>query len=158
MIGTGDHLGTGASPSGPPSIPGRLYLPLRVGYGAVAIVEGADKFTNLLTDWTRYIPEFMAQALTLSPRALMICVGVCEIVVGLAVLGGPARVVGIAAYIMAAALVLIAVAAALAGFYDTAVSDLLLAVGAYTLGVMALTRNPNPGRGTKESVGLRSRV
>ena len=28
---------------------------LRIGYGLLPIVAGADKFTNLLVDWEKYI-------------------------------------------------------------------------------------------------------
>ncbi len=33
---------------------------LKYTYGIVPIVAGLDKFTNLLTDWSLYLPEVLA--------------------------------------------------------------------------------------------------
>lgn len=40
-----------------------MYWPLRLCYGLVPIVAGADKFTNLLTDWSQYLPAAAANVL-----------------------------------------------------------------------------------------------
>jgi hypothetical protein len=40
-----------------------IYVPLRLNYGLVPVVDGLDKFLNLLTDWDRYLPPSLAQML-----------------------------------------------------------------------------------------------
>jgi hypothetical protein len=115
----------------------RVYLPLWLCYGLVPIVAGADKFTNLLVDWAKYLPESATMIIPVSPDVFMMGVGVIEIVAGLAVLTILPR---LGAYIVAAWLVLIACAVSLAGFYDIAVRDVAMALGAYTLGTVAALR------------------
>lgn len=115
----------------------RVYIPLWLCYGLIPIVAGADKFTNLLVDWSRYLPEFATKVIPVSPDVFMMGVGVIEIVTGLAVLTLMPR---LGAYVVAAWLVLIACAVTLAGFYDIAVRDLAMALGAYTLGTVAALR------------------
>mgnify|MGYP001393560595 CR=1 FL=1 len=115
----------------------RIYVPLRLCYGLVPIVAGADKFTNLLTDWSKYLPEFTNKVVPVSTHTFMMGVGVVEIVAGLAVLTVLPR---LGAYVVALWLVLIAGAVTLAGFYDIAVRDLAMALGAYTLGSVAAFR------------------
>ena len=62
-----------------------IYVPLRLCYGIIPIVAGADKFTNLLTDWSKYLPDFMTKAVPVSPHTFMMAVGAIEIIAGLAV-------------------------------------------------------------------------
>lgn len=115
----------------------RIYVPLWLCYGLVPIIAGADKFTNVLTDWSKYLPEFMTNVVPVSPHTFMMGVGVIEIVAGLAVLTVLPR---LGAYVVALWLVLIAGAVTITGFYDIAVRDLAMALGAYTLGSVAALR------------------
>ncbi len=115
----------------------RVYIPLRLCYGLIPIVAGADKFTNLLVEWTKYLPEFATKIIPVSPNVFMMGVGVIEIAAGLAVLTFLPR---LGAYIVTAWLMLIACAVTLSGFYDIAVRDLAMALGAYTLGTIAALR------------------
>lgn len=115
----------------------RLYLTLRLCYGLVPIVAGVDKATNLLTDWSRYVPEALVGILPVSPSTFMLIVGAIEVGAGLAVL---TRLPRLGAYVVAAWLVLIAVNLVIAGYLDVAVRDLVMAVGAYTLGQLAALR------------------
>jgi uncharacterized membrane protein YphA (DoxX/SURF4 family) len=114
-----------------------VYVPLRLTYGLVPIVAGADKFFNLLTDWSKYLPGAVAERLPVSAAQFMMAVGVIEIVAGLLVLAVLPR---LGAAIVAVWLVLIAVNLVLAGYYDVAVRDLVMAVGAYTLSQVAAYR------------------
>lgn len=128
----------------------RIYVPLRLCYGLVPIVAGADKFTNLLTDWSKYLPEFMTKVVPVSPHTFMMGVGVIEIIAGLAVLTVLPR---LGAYVVALWLVLIASAVTLAGFYDIAVRDLAMDLGAYTLGSVAAFRGEALVPGKSEARG-----
>jgi uncharacterized membrane protein YphA (DoxX/SURF4 family) len=107
-----------------------VAVTLKVLYGVVPIVAGLDKFTNLLVDWSKYLPAWFSSALPMSPHAFMMIVGIIEIVAGLIVLSKWTRV---GAVIVAAWLVAIALNLIVAGFYDIAVRDLSMAVGAWSL-------------------------
>jgi hypothetical protein len=114
-----------------------IYTPLWLCYGLVPIAAGADKFFNLLTDWSKYLPAIVTRVVPVSPHAFMMIVGVIEIIAGVVVLAVAPR---LGAYVVAVWLVLIAVAVTMAGYYDIAVRDLVLAVGAITLGNIAALR------------------
>src|SRR3954447_4269777 len=56
---------------------------LRLGYGLVPIVAGADKFTNLLTDWEKYLSPEVERRIPVDGRTFMRLVGLVEIAAGL---------------------------------------------------------------------------
>jgi len=114
-----------------------IYTPLRLTYGLVPLAAGADKFFNVLTDWSRYLPTGLAAALPMSPTVFMWIVGLIEITVGIAVLAGFARLGG---YVVMTWLLLIAANLVLSGYFDIAVRDVVMAVGAFTLGQVAELR------------------
>src|SRR5581483_9286112 len=76
-------------------VPGGTSMPadaktlLRFGYGLVPIVAGADKFTNLLVDWDKYLSPEVEERLPVDGRTFMRLVGVIEIVAGVLVLRRP---------------------------------------------------------------------
>ena len=103
---------------------------MRVTYGLVPIVAGADKFTNMLTHWENYLNPSIVKMLPISATTFMMIVGVIEIVAGLIVLIRPR----IGAWIVMAWLICIALQLIAAQqFYDIAVRDLVMAVGAFSL-------------------------
>ncbi len=111
------------------------YWALRLVFGIVPIVAGLDKFTNLLADWQGYLSPLATRLLPVSPGAFMGAVGIIEIVVGIGVLAGYARVFG---WIAAAWLLAIAVNLLLGGrFLDVAARDVALAVSAFALARLA---------------------
>ncbi len=114
-----------------------IYWPLRVTYGLVPLLAGLDKYLNILADWERYVSPTAAAMLPMSVQAFMHIVGIVEIVVGLAVLLGLARLGGL---VVVAWLSAISVNLLLAGYFDIAVRDLVMAVGAYTLSMVAAVR------------------
>jgi uncharacterized membrane protein YphA (DoxX/SURF4 family) len=114
-----------------------VYMPLRLCYGLVPIAAGLDKFTNLLVDWKIYLPKFVSDLSPVGPSALMGIVGMIEIVAGIVVLAVLPR---LGSLVVAIWLVLVGVMAALAGHPDVMVRDLVMAVGAYTLSMVAAMR------------------
>jgi uncharacterized membrane protein YphA (DoxX/SURF4 family) len=105
------------------------YWLLRVVFGAVPIVAGLDKFTNLLTDWQQYLSPLVSRIVPAT--TFMHVVGVVEIVAGALVLSKFTR---IGAYVVALWLVGIAFNLLTTGHYfDVAVRDLVMAAGAFTL-------------------------
>ena len=119
----------------------RLTAPwwsLRLAYGLVPIVAGLDKFTNILTDWTQYLSPTLGRMLPVTPVTFMHLVGIIEIAAGILVLSKLTR---IGAYVVAAWLVLIALnLLTTLRFFDVAVRDLVLAMGAFTLARMTEVR------------------
>jgi uncharacterized membrane protein YphA (DoxX/SURF4 family) len=107
------------------------YWALRLAFGLGPLVAGADKFTNILVNWEKYLNPMALRVVPIDATMFMRAVGVIEMIVGLAILFGATRVFG---YI--AMLWLLAIAANLVStgaYYDIAVRDVLLAVGAYSL-------------------------
>jgi hypothetical protein len=102
---------------------------LKFTYGLVPIAAGADKFTNLLTDWSHYLAPTVTDMLPFNAATFMSIVGVIEIVAGLIVLIRPK----IGAVIVGLWLIGIAINLLMAGFYDVAVRDLVMATGAFSL-------------------------
>ena len=106
-----------------------VWLTLRLVFGLVPIVAGLDKFTNLLVDWSKYLAPFIAHMVP--PHGFMIVVGIIEIIAGIGVLFTPwtkvfASIVGI--WLIGIALNLL-----IAGFYDIAVRDVVMAISAFCL-------------------------
>jgi len=120
------------------------WIALRFGIGLTATLAGLDKFFNLLADWGSYVSPVAAQLLPMSTSAFMGIVGVIELVVGLAILTAWTR---IGAYVASAWLVGVALNLVLAGFYDIAVRDVVIAIGAFTLARLAEVREEAPALG-----------
>jgi uncharacterized membrane protein YphA (DoxX/SURF4 family) len=106
-------------------------LMLKLTYGIVPIAAGADKFFNLLTNWPMYYNPMLLNLVPLSPMHFSYLIGIIEICAGLLILSPYTRY---GAYVVAAWLVAIAVSLVTMGsFYDIAVRDLVMAVGAIAL-------------------------
>lgn len=119
-------------------------MALRVTYGLIPLLAGLDKFFNLLTNWERYLAPAIASFLPVSAATFMRAVGVIEIAVGILIL---TRWTRIGAYIASAWLVLIAINLVISGsYFDVAVRDLAMAVGAWTLARLSLFREPYESR------------
>ena len=103
---------------------------LRWTYGLVPIVAGADKFMHLLADWDKYLAPSIANLLPLSPQSFMSVVGIIEIAAGVLVLAKPK----IGSLVVALWLLGIAFNLLMAGqYYDIAVRDTVMAIGAFSL-------------------------
>ncbi|MDX9705862.1 MAG: hypothetical protein RBT46_09175 [Weeksellaceae bacterium] len=103
---------------------------LKYTFGIVPIVAGADKFTNLLTNWEQYINPSMADLLPFSTSVFMMIVGVIEIVAGIIVL----KKAEIGGYIVSAWLTLIALTLLIGfNYVDVAVRDLVMAIAALSM-------------------------
>lgn len=103
---------------------------LKYTFGLVPIVAGLDKFTNILTNWTQYLGDWMVEILPVEASVFMMIIGVIEIVAGVLVL--TKTIFG--AYLVSAWLVLIALTLIVGGIYlDVAVRDIVMAIGAFSL-------------------------
>jgi uncharacterized membrane protein YphA (DoxX/SURF4 family) len=107
------------------------YWALRIGLGLGAFLAGLDKFFNILADWQMYLSPMATKVLPVSAPLFMRCVGVIEMIVGLIVLAGLTRIGG---YILVVWLLAIAINLVTTGmFYDLAVRDVEISIGAFTL-------------------------
>lgn len=114
---------------------------LRIAFGLTAFLAGLDKFFNLLTNWEQYVNPLALNILPLSAGALMRVAGVIEIIAGLVVLAGLTRLGG---YVIAAWLTLIALSLVFSGrYFDIAVRDLVMALGAFTMARLTELRQPH---------------
>jgi hypothetical protein len=107
---------------------------LKLGYGLVPIIAGADKFTNLLVDWEKYLSPEVEERLPVDGRTFMRLVGVIEIAAGVLVLRNP-RVGG--AVVSAWLAGITGNLLSMGKYLDVAARDALLAVGAAALSSMA---------------------
>lgn len=122
------------------------FWALRIGFGAAAFLAGLDKFFNLLVDWSQYLSPLFTRFVPLPVSTAMAIVGVIEMAAGILLLAGVTRLGG---YVVMAWLVLIALNLLTTGrFYDIAVRDLVLSIGAYTLARLTEVRQ-------EDSVGVR---
>jgi hypothetical protein len=103
---------------------------LRFGFTVAPIIAGLDKFLHLLTDWDKYLAPMANTMLGGYGHQFMLAVGVIEIIAGIGVFFKPR----IFAYVVTLWLVGIIVNLLMVGgFYDVALRDLGLALGALAL-------------------------
>jgi hypothetical protein len=117
----------------------QAFLALRTVFTVAPILFGLDKFTNLLVDWTTYLAPWVDGLAPGSAQQAMYAVGVVEIVAGLVVAVAP-RFGGwlVAAWLAGIILNLLT----LSGFYDVALRDFGLLVGAVALARLASAYAP----------------
>jgi uncharacterized membrane protein YphA (DoxX/SURF4 family) len=111
---------------------------LRIGLGLGPILAGIDKYFNLLADWSMYLSPVATKVVPVSASTFMHIVGVVEIVAGIVVLSRWTR---IGSYVVMAWLLAIAVNfLTMRMFYDLAVRDVEIAIGAFTLAQLTAVR------------------
>lgn len=108
----------------------QAFLLLRTVFTVAPIIFGLDKFTNLLTDWTMYLAPVVTDVVPLPAQTIMYAVGVIEVVAGIAVAVRPRfGSLLVAAWLLGIIVNLLV----LGGFYDVALRDFGLLVGALAL-------------------------
>jgi hypothetical protein len=109
----------------------QAYQILHLGFTVAPILAGLDKFFHLLVNWDQYLPPLVNNLTGGRGHQLMLLVGVIEIVAGLGVWFKPK----LFAYVVSAWLILIIVNLLLIpGYFDVALRDFGLALGALALG------------------------
>ncbi|HET7355652.1 MAG TPA: DoxX family protein [Nocardioidaceae bacterium] len=115
------------------------FLLMRIGYAVLPIWMGADKFANSMTYWPHYLAPWIVGLLPFSAETAMHVVGVIEIVAGIAVAIKPRY----ASYIVTLWLAGIIInLLTYSGFYDVALRDFGLLLGALTLARLASMYDP----------------
>jgi hypothetical protein len=126
----------------------QAFLLLRTVFTVAPIVFGLDKFTNLLTDWPTYLAPWIDDLVPGTAQQAMYAVGVVEIVAGLVVAVVP-RWGGllVAAWLAGIIVNLLTVP----GFYDVALRDFGLLVGALALWRLAVKYAPAAPRAARNA-------
>jgi uncharacterized membrane protein YphA (DoxX/SURF4 family) len=113
---------------------GQAFWIARIIFTIAPILFGLDKFFNILVDWPKYLAPWIPSLIHVSPQAFMHGVGVVEIVAGI--------LVGIWPQYFAYAVTLwlwgiIVNLLTIPGYYDVALRDFGLSLGALTLARLA---------------------
>lgn len=112
---------------------------LKIGLGVGPIITGIDKYFNKLTDWTMYLSPLATKVVPIPAATFMHAVGAVEILAGILVLSRWTRtgsqivglwLVGIAANLLTTGM-----------FYDLAMRDLEIAIGAFVLSQLSAVRD-----------------
>jgi hypothetical protein len=112
----------------------QAYQLLHWGFVAAPTLAGIDKFFHLLTNWDQYLAPAAERLLPFSGHTFMMIVGVIELLAAAIVAVKPR----IGAYVVAAWLGLIIInLLTLRGYYDVALRDFGLFLGALALGRLA---------------------
>ncbi len=115
----------------------RAFVLLRTVFTVAPIAFGLDKFANLLTDWEQYLAPWIDDLVPGTAHQAMLAVGVIEIVAGIAV----AVVPRYGALLVAGWLAGIIINLVTMGeYYDVALRDFGLLVGALALALLATGR------------------
>ncbi|HEX4427178.1 MAG TPA: hypothetical protein VH079_17395 [Terriglobales bacterium] len=121
---------------------------LKIGLGVGPIITGIDKYFNKLADWTMYLSPLATKVVPVSPATFMHIIGVVEIIAGLVVLS---RWTKLGSYVVMFWLLGIAVNLLTTGmFYDLAMRDAEIAIGAFVLSQLTTVREEHST--TKQAV------
>jgi uncharacterized membrane protein YphA (DoxX/SURF4 family) len=119
---------------------------LRAAFAVAPVLFGLDKFANLMVDWSHYLAPWIGNLSPFTSQHTMYVVGVIEIVAGVAV----ALVPRFGAWLVAAWLLGIIVnLLTYPGFYDVALRDFGLLLGALALAQLSVRYAPARGAGPR---------
>lgn len=112
----------------------RAYQLLHWGFVAVPLIAGLDKYFHVLVDWDKYLAPWINHLLGGHGHTFMLAVGAVEIIAAIGVAIRPR----LFAFVVCGWLVGIIVnLLTYSGFYDIALRDLGLAVGALALACLS---------------------
>jgi uncharacterized membrane protein YphA (DoxX/SURF4 family) len=117
----------------------QAFAIMRLAFTVAPIAFGLDKFFNVMVHWPQYLAPWVNDIMPGSAQDFMYFVGVVEILAGVAVLLKPRY----GAYVVAAWLGGIIInLLTYSGYYDIALRDFGLLLGALTLGRLASVYDP----------------
>jgi hypothetical protein len=122
---------------------------LRVGFTVAPILFGVDKFLNWLVDWPVYLAPQINDIVPGNAHQAMLAVGVIEIVAGVIVALRPKFGGYLVALWLAGIIVNLLI---LADFYDIALRDFGLLIGALALARLATAYDDRPLLGHRAGV------
>lgn len=108
----------------------RAWYLLYFLYGLLPIIAGLDKYFHFIVNWNMYLNPMIPGIFHMSVTTFMNIVGIIEIFAGLVVLARPV----FGGYLVASWLLIIVLNLLSIGhYYDIAIRDTAMAVGAYVL-------------------------
>ena len=117
----------------------QAFVIMRIAFTVAPILFGLDKFFNVMVDWEQYLAPWINDIIPGSASTAMHLVGAIEIVAGIFVFVKPRY----GAYVVAAWLAgIILNLLTYSGYYDIALRDFGLLLGALTLGRLASVYDP----------------
>ena len=116
----------------------RAFTLLRTVFTIAPIAFGLDKFAGLLTDWEQYLAPWINGIVPGDAHQVMLAVGVIEVVAGIAVAVAPRFGSLLVAGWLAGIIVNLV---SLGDYYDIALRDFGLLVGALALAALAFDRD-----------------
>jgi hypothetical protein len=134
MSSTIANLGSHAATAERANPSWQAYQILHLGFTAAPILAGIDKFFHLLCNWDQYLAPWIARLSPIGGHNLMLAVGVIEAAAGILVAVKPrwgAPIVGIWLCLIIVNLI------TMGSFFDVALRDLGLALGAFALSRLA---------------------
>ena len=121
----------------------QAFTLLRITFTVAPIAFGIDKFFNGMVDWEKYLAPWINRLMPGTGHSFMLFVGVVEVTAGLVVALKPRY----GAFLVAAWLAGIVVnLLTYSGYYDIALRDFGLLLGALTLGRLAMKYDSAPLR------------
>jgi hypothetical protein len=116
----------------------RAFMLLRTVFTIAPIAFGLDKFAELLTDWEQYLAPWVNDLVPGTAHEAMLAVGVIEVVAGITVALAPRfGALLVAGWLAGIILNLVT----MGEYYDIALRDFGLLVGALALAVLAFDRH-----------------
>src|SRR4051794_29615822 len=117
----------------------QAFALMRLAFTVAPIAFGLDKFFNVMVDWPQYLAPWVNDIMPGSGQDFMYFVGAVEIIAGVSVLLKPRY----GAYVVAAWLGGIIInLLTYSGYYDVALRDFGLLLGALTLARLASVYDP----------------
>jgi uncharacterized membrane protein YphA (DoxX/SURF4 family) len=120
----------------------QAFLMLRVGFALAPILFGVDKFFNVMVHWPKYLAPWINDIAPGSGQDFMYVVGAVEILAGLAVALKPRYGAPLVALWLFGIIVNLLT---YSGWYDVALRDFGLMIGALTLARLAWRYDPPLG-------------
>ena len=137
MATTTNPAGTPADTTHPNLGADRAFILLRTVFTIAPIAFGLDKFFDILTDWEQYLAPWINDIVPGNAHQAMLTVGVIEIIAGIAVAVAPRYGSLLVAGWLAGIIVNLV---SMGEYYDVALRDFGLLVGALALAVLAWDR------------------
>jgi uncharacterized membrane protein YphA (DoxX/SURF4 family) len=113
----------------------QAFTLLRIAFAVAPILFGLDKFANVMVDWDQYLAPWIDDIVPGSAADAMYAIGVIEVVAGLLVAFRPRFGAPLVAAWLAGIIVNLLT---YSGYYDIALRDFGLMLGALTLTRLAL--------------------
>jgi uncharacterized membrane protein YphA (DoxX/SURF4 family) len=114
---------------------GQAFMLLRTVFTVAPVLFGLDKFANILVHWPDYLAPLATQVVPVTPQQFMYGVGIVEILAGLLVAWKP-RVGSLVVALWLAGIIVNLLM--VPGYYDVALRDFGLLVGALALNRLAV--------------------